>query len=76
MVFSSTVFLLAFLPLTLTAYFVIPQKYTAGRNIVLLTASLIFYAWGEPKYILLMLCSILCSWLLALEIQRRQMKNH
>ena len=76
MVFSSTVFLLAFLPLTLAAYFVIPQKYTAGRNIVLLTASLIFYAWGEPKYILLMLCSILCSWLLALEIQRRQMKNH
>ena len=75
MVFSSTVFLLAFLPLTLTAYFVIPQKYTAGRNIVLLTASLIFTHGGEPKYILLMLCSILCAGTLALEIQRRQMKK-
>lgn len=75
MVFSSTVFLLAFLPLTLTAYFLIPQKYTEVRNVILLTASLIFYAWGEPKYILLMLCSILCSWLLALEIRRRQIGN-
>ena len=54
MVFSSTVFLLLFLPLVAILYYLCPRR---GRNAVLLIASLLFYAWGEPKYILIMLFS-------------------
>ncbi len=54
MVFSSTVFLLLFLPLVAILYYLCPRK---GRNVVLLLASLLFYGWGEPKYILIMLFS-------------------
>lgn len=56
MVFSSTVFLFGCLPLTLGLYMVV--KKTVLRNIVLLIVSLLFYAWGEPAYILLMLISV------------------
>lgn len=54
MVFSSLVFLFLFLPLVLVAYCLCPAKY---RNFLLLIVSLFFYAWGEPKYILIMLFS-------------------
>lgn len=54
MVFSSFVFLLVFLPVVLILYFLCPPK---GRNLVLLLASLLFYAWGEPVYVLIMLFS-------------------
>ena len=54
MVFSSTVFLLLFLPLTAAVYFLCPRR---ARNTVLLLASLVFYGWGEPKYVLIMLFS-------------------
>lgn len=54
MVFSSFVFLLAFLPIVLLLYYISPRKI---RNLVLLIASLIFYAWGEPIYVLIMLFS-------------------
>ena len=54
MVFSSTVFLLLFLPLVAILYYLCPRR---GRNVVLLLASLLFYGWGEPKYILIMLFS-------------------
>ena len=65
MIFSSTVFLLVFLPLTLAIYFLMPSRLTMGRNLVLLIASLIFYGWGEPKYILVMLFSIAFNYVLA-----------
>lgn len=54
MVFSSLIFLFLFLPFTLLMYYVSPRKL---RNAVLLVASLIFYAWGEPVYILIMVFS-------------------
>ncbi len=54
MVFSSLTFLFIFLPITLLLYFISPRKI---KNIVLLIGSLIFYAWGEPVYILLMIFS-------------------
>ena len=49
MVFSSSVFLTAFLPLTLLAYFLVPARFIKARNAVLLAARLVFYGWGEPK---------------------------
>lgn len=59
MLFSSIPFLYYFLPLVLAVYFLTPARL---RNAVLLLASLIFYAWGEPKYVLLMLASILSGY--------------
>lgn len=54
MVFSSILFLCIFLPLTVLLYYILPHRF---RNFALLVVSLIFYAWGEPKYILIMLFS-------------------
>ena len=56
MVFSSIVFLCVFLPIMIIGYYILPKK---CRNIFLLIGSLFFYAWGEPKYIFLMLASII-----------------
>lgn len=60
MLFSSLVFLWYFLPITLLLYLFLPRK---GKNVLLLVASLLFYAWGEPKYIFLMLFSITLNYL-------------
>lgn len=54
MVFSSLIFLFLFLPVTVLIYYVSPMKF---RNAVLLVVSLIFYAWGEPLYIFIMIFS-------------------
>lgn len=59
MIFSSLLFLFRFLPIILIVYYIMPRKY---RNLILLLFSLIFYAWGEPVYIILMLISILVSY--------------
>lgn len=55
MVFSSLLFLLRFLPIVLMLYYISPVKY---RNTILLFMSLLFYAWGEPRYVLVMISSI------------------
>ena len=70
MVFSSSVFLMAFLPLTLLAYFAVPTRFVKARNAVLLAASLVFYGWGEPKYILVMLFSIMFNYVCGMTIGR------
>lgn len=57
MLFSSLIFLYAFLPCTLLAYFLTPRR---GKIPVLLLASLLFYAWGEPRYLILILLTF--SW--------------
>lgn len=67
MLFSSMIFLWVFLPIILVTYFVLDKKY---RNIFLLLASLIFYAWGEPKYIFLMLLSIFINYSFGIGIDR------
>lgn len=72
MLFSSMTFLFAFLPVTLILYFLAKDRY---KNYILLVASLIFYAWGEPKYILLMILSIVFNYLMALRIDRNRKRN-
>lgn len=62
MVFSSAVFLFAFLPVVFILHMVI--RNTTARNVLLIVASLIFYAWGEPVYVVLLLASILINYLL------------
>lgn len=67
MLFSSITFLYVFLPFTILLYFFVPQK---GRNFVLLVMSLLFYAWGEPVYVLLMLAQIVISYVLLWFVDR------
>ncbi len=66
MVFSSLTFMFAFLPAFLAVYFVMPWR--PAKNVILLLFSLLFYAWGEPVYVFLMMGSILANWALALAI--------
>ncbi|MBR5515428.1 MAG: MBOAT family protein [Clostridia bacterium] len=68
MVFSSLSFLFAFLPLCFLIYFIVPQKFRNIRNTVLLIFSLFFYFAGEPKYLVIMILSIIANYLLALGI--------
>ncbi|MEG2378121.1 MAG: MBOAT family protein, partial [Clostridia bacterium] len=70
MVFSSVGFLFFFLPATLLAYFAVPKRFRAARNVVLLLASLAFYAYGEFKFTLLLIGSILLNYAFGLLIAR------
>lgn len=67
MVFSNLVFLFVFLPIVLFLYFIVRNNL---KNYVLLLASLFFYAWGEPKYIFLMLISICINYVFGLLIDK------
>ncbi|MCL2775047.1 MAG: MBOAT family protein, partial [Oscillospiraceae bacterium] len=58
MVFSSLEFLFLYLPITLLLYYLIPHRHRKWRNLVLLVMSLIFYGWGEPVYVFLMMFTI------------------
>ncbi len=69
MVFSSILFTFVFLPFVLLFYFIAKEKY---RNLILLIASLIFYACGDPKALILMLCSIVINYLAGIMIQDRK----
>lgn len=60
MVFSSLVFLFAYLPITLLAYYLVPRQ---GRNIFLFIINLIFYGWGEPMLVLLMVFNIFFNYI-------------
>lgn len=66
MVFSSLIFLFGFLPLTLSGYYLIPR--IKLRNLFLLIASLFFYAWGEPIFVLLIICSVSFNYIMGLLI--------
>jgi len=59
-VFSSLVFMFAYLPITLLAYYLVPRQ---GRNIFLFIVNLIFYGWGEPKLVLLMVFNIFFNYI-------------
>ena len=73
MVFSSLVFIFVFLPITILIYYIAPKVL---RNLVFLIASLIFYAWGEPIYILIMLFSTVFDYVNGLAIDKyRGRKN-
>lgn len=69
MLFSSMTFVFMFLPLVFTAYLLMPPRF---RNGLLLAASILFYAWGEPRYVAIMLLTVLINWLGALLIARFQ----
>lgn len=59
MVFSSEIFLFFFLPVTILGYYLINPRY---KNVFLLLMSLFFYAWGEPKFVLVLMCSTMVNY--------------
>jgi alginate O-acetyltransferase complex protein AlgI len=67
MVFSSPTFIFLFLPIVFLLHLIVPRKM---RNLLLLIASLIFYGWGEPVFVLVMILSALVNYALALGIDR------
>ncbi len=69
MVFSSTIFLFLFLPVTLAVYYNPFIKSRRFRNVFLLGASLLFYAWGEPVNVFLMVFSIIAGWIIGRRIK-------
>ena len=72
MLFSSNTFLFGFLPAVVVLYYLCPRR---CRNVLLLVSSLIFYGWGEPKYVLLMLVSILLNYFCGLAAARQQSRQ-
>ena len=68
MVFSSTIFLFVFLPLVLAIYYQPRLRSRTFRNRFLLFMSLVFYAWGEPIFVFLMILSILVGWFVGLHV--------
>ena len=75
MLFSSMIFLILFLPIILVGYYILFRKSRMVQNIWLLLGSLIFYAWGEPKFVLIMLASIFCNWIFGLAIDKHRVNN-
>jgi len=67
MVFSSSIFLFLFLPLVIFGYYLLKENY---RIYFLMLASLFFYAWGEPKYVLIMILSIIINYTFGLFIHK------
>ena len=77
MVFSSNIFLFAFLPLVFGLYFLLPKKPEAikYRNSLLLFASLFFYAWGEVQYLILLIISISANYFFGIKIEKSLKKS-
>ena len=69
MLFSSITFLFLFLPLVMAVYYIVPNK---AKNVVFLIASLFFYAWGEPVYVVLMILSILFNYFCGRDIKANE----
>ena len=73
MVFSSVLFLFRFLPIFMICYFLVPRKM---KNLVLFLGSLVFYAWGEPVYIFLMLFSTISDYVWGRLIEEYRGKDY
>ena len=72
MLFSSTTFLYLFLPVVLFFNFVVFKKSRLLQNIFLLFASLFFYAWGEPRFVLIMIASIIINWAFGIWVNKKR----
>ncbi|OON98850.1 MAG: hypothetical protein ATN35_03380 [Epulopiscium sp. Nele67-Bin004] len=68
MIFSSITFLFLFLPIVFGIYSILPNLML--KNIFLMISSLVFYAWGEPLFVFLMLVSVFCNWCIGLLMQK------
>ena len=69
MVFSSLLFLFLYLPIVLGIYYITPRRF---RNLFLFVANLVFYGWGEPVFILVMIFSTVVNYIYGLLIHKYQ----
>ena len=74
MLFSSAVFIYLFLPIVVIVYYLLLRWSRFLQNLFLLAASLFFYAWGEPKFVLVMILSIIVNWLFGLLVSIKHEK--
>lgn len=72
MVFSSTLFLFIYLPVVLLVYYIAPLKW---RNVILFVCSLLFYGWGEPVYVFLMIFMIALDYVFGMLIEKNQLHS-
>lgn len=72
MLFSSVEFIFIFLPIVIFVYYVLLKKSRTLQNIFLTFSSLFFYAWGEPKFVIIMIISILINWYLAIRVDKKR----
>ena len=70
MLFSSTTFIFLFLPIVISIYYLFLRKSKNAKNIFLLIVSIIFYAWGEPVFVFIMILSIIMNWVFGLLIDK------
>ena len=70
MVFSSEEFLFVFLPIVVAVYYIFLRKSYLLKNIFLFAASIIFYAWGEPKNIMLLMFVVFFNWVMGILVDR------
>ena len=75
MVFSSSIFLFAFLPICLAIYYWIPKANIKLKNFILFIMSLFFYAWGEPICIIIMVLSIVLNYIFAILVEKHEKKH-
>lgn len=75
MVFSSSIFLFAFLPVCLAIYYGIPKTNIKLKNFILFIMSLFFYAWGEPVYVVIMILSIVLNYIFAILVEKYEKKH-
>ncbi len=75
MLFSSNIFIFIFLPTVIFVYYVILKKSRKLQNLFLFFASLFFYAWGEPKFVLIMILSIIVNWIFGLLVDKYRKSN-
>ena len=75
MLFSSSIFIYVFLPFVLFVDLVVLKKNRVAQNVFLLLASLYFYAWGEPKFVFVMMASIVINWFCGLMIDKNRDKK-
>lgn len=76
MVFSSLPFLFFFLPIVLILYYIVPKKYRDFRNLILFFTSLVFYGWGEPIYILIMIFSTIVDYTHGLLVEKFKLNGN
>lgn len=70
MLFSSNIFIFVFLPCVILVYYTLLRSNRYAQNVFLFFASIFFYAWGEPKFVLVMLLSITASWFFGLKVDK------
>lgn len=75
MLFSSLIFIFVFLPITVAIYYLVPKNRMKIRNLWLLLVSLVFYSWGEPVYVFLMIYSAAFNYFMALQIDAAKSKK-